>query len=70
MLGWQLEGGFQGFLYTGDDLVKVEVGEITQEELDQATTLVRVKGRLSIMCGQTEGELANNFRHLIEKVKD
>jgi len=68
VLGWQLEGGFQGFLYTGDDLVKVEVGEISQEELDQATTLVRVKGRLSIMCGQTEGELANNFRHLIEKV--
>ena len=47
---------------------KVEVGEVTGEELANMVTLIRVRGYLEVNCGMTQQEVGNAFRHLIEKV--
>ena len=48
------------------DLLTVQA--ISQQEYLSLVTLVRVKGKLELNCGQTNSEVSNAFRHLIEKV--
>ena len=61
--------GLQARLCQGEamgDSVRVET--ISQEEYLGLVTVIRVKGRLELNCGQTNSEVSNAFRHLIEKV--
>ena len=59
-------GDFEGEV-VGEE-AKVEVGEVTGEELANMVTLIRVRGYLEVNCGMTQQEVGNAFRHLIEKV--
>ena len=55
-------------LCPGELGTELEVGELGLAEYRALTTLVRVRGRLELQCGQTASEVSNAFRHLIEKV--
>ena len=46
----------------------LQVETISEEEYHSLVTVIRVKGRLELNCGQTNSEVSNAFRHLIEKV--
>jgi len=63
------EEGIVGRLYWGEILEEeVVVETISEEELGNMVTLIRVKGKLELNCGQTSSEISNAFKHLIEKI--
>jgi len=62
------DGEMVACVYNGEEMEEVVAEQMGQEQLEAETTLVRVRGRLNVVCAQNEGELANAFRHLIEKV--
>ena len=66
-LVWR-DGEMVACVYNGEEMEEVGAEQMGQEQLEAETTLVRVRGRLNVVCAQNEGELANAFRHLIEKV--
>jgi len=37
-------------------------------EVDKATTLIRLKGKVTVTCCLSENELGNVFKYLLEKV--
>ena len=52
----------------GGNLLSVQIKPLTQEEIEKEIVIIRVRGNLDITCAQNETEMANSFKHLIEKV--
>ena len=52
----------------GGNLLQVDVKLLSREEIEKETVIIRVRGDLTVTCAQTEAEISNAFKHLIEKV--
>ena len=61
-------GGLEARLSHGGQTEALTVEVISQQEYLSLVTIVRIKGKLELNCGQTNSEVSNAFRHLIEKV--
>ena len=64
-LGCDLRAYVQG---EGGNLLPVQVKLLTREQIEKETVVIRVRGNLNVTCAQTEAEISNAFKHLIEKV--
>ncbi|TRY73519.1 hypothetical protein TCAL_05479 [Tigriopus californicus] len=56
------------FLHSEGQLMPVEFETVTPEEIEKQVQFIRIKGRLTINCPQTEKDIQFSLRHLIEKV--
>ena len=60
--------GLEASLCQAGQTEPLTVEVISQQEYLSLVTIIRVKGKLELNCGQTNSEVSNAFRHLIEKV--
>eukprot|EP00095_Tigriopus_kingsejongensis_P012382 maker-scaffold190_size271632-snap-gene-1.35 protein:Tk12382 transcript:maker-scaffold190_size271632-snap-gene-1.35-mRNA-1 annotation:"conserved hypothetical protein" len=56
------------YLHSEGELVEVQHQPIPSEEIEEQIQVVRVRGHLTINCPQTEPDIQNSIKHLMEKV--
>lgn len=62
------KGPIRAYVHSEGGLCDVEVEPMSSETLAQHTVTIRVRGQLQVLCGQTDQDIANGFKHLVEKV--
>lgn len=58
----------KAFSFVDGVLSPMSLGVITENQYNDKTVTIRVRGKLDLTCGFTKFELALGFKHLIEKV--
>ena len=63
-------GHLRAYTHTEGGLVHADIVAIDMTDVEKETTVVRIRGKLTLTCSQNETELGNVFKYLLEKVKN
>ena len=61
-------GHLRAYTHTEGGLVHADIVDIDMTDVEKETTVVRIRGKLTLTCSQNETELGNVFKYLLEKV--
>ena len=61
-------GHLRAYTHTEGGLVHADIVAIDMTDVEKETTVVRIRGKLTLTCSQNETELGNVFKYLLEKV--